>query len=150
MIIRQISIFLENKPGTLSEALTILKRENINMRALSLADTADFGILRLIVNDPLNVSKILQREGFAVKITEVLVLKVDDHPGSLQEKLQKISEANVNVEYMYAFASGNGGDSDNFARVIIKVDNLKLAADIVGDENEVFDNVDAEMPSFYW
>jgi hypothetical protein len=148
MIIRQISVFVENRPGTLAEVLDVLKDHDVNLRALSVADTADFGILRMIVNDPEKVERILRGAGYAVKSTPVLTLTVADNPGGLLEKLLKMSSAGINVEYVYAFAA----TSANEARVVIKVDNLERAeriinGDIASDPNN---KENGEVPGFYW
>ncbi len=104
----QISIFLENKAGRLAEVTNILRNANVNIRALSLADTTDFGILRLIVNDNEKAEKALRAEGFTVGKTNVLAIEVDDTPGGLNDVLDPLTSAGVNVEYMYAFANPHG------------------------------------------
>ena len=108
MKVEQIAIFLENKEGRLAEITEILAENGINIRALSLADTADFGILRLIVNDIDKALDVLKENGFTVGKTEVLVLEVPDRPGGLASALKSIKEANLNVEYMYAFSKKSG------------------------------------------
>mgnify|MGYP003585168017 FL=1 len=146
MIIRQMSVFLENRPGAMAEVLAVLKDHRVNLRALALADTSDFGILRLIVNEPDKIGCILRDAGFTVKITQVLALTLEDDPGSLYEKLMKFSGAGVNVEYMYAFAAAG----DSFARVVLKVDNLELAAKIANGQEPSAESGTEEEPSFYW
>ncbi len=146
MIIRQMSVFLENRPGAMAEVLAVLKDHKVNMRALALADTSDFGILRLVVNEPDKIGTILRNAGFTVKITQVLALTVEDDPGSLYEKLTKFSDAGVNVEYMYAFAAAG----DSFARVVLKVDNLELATKIANGQELSAESGVEEEPSFYW
>ena len=146
MIIRQMSVFLENRPGAMAEVLAVLKDHRVNMRALALADTSDFGILRLVVNEPDKIGTILRNAGFTVKITQVLALTVEDDPGSLYEKLTKFSDAGVNVEYMYAFAAAG----DSFARVVLKVDNLELATKITNGQELSAESGVEEEPSFYW
>jgi hypothetical protein len=108
MKVNQIAIFIENRSGRLAEITTILAEHDINIRALSLADTADFGILRLIVNDTEKAQKILKEKGFTVGKTEVLVVEVADRPGGLAKALTTIKEADLNVEYMYAFTQKSG------------------------------------------
>jgi len=108
MKVEQIAIFLENKAGRLAEITEILAANGINIRALSLADTADFGILRLIVNDIDKAVDVLKTNGFTVGRTEVLVLEVPDRPGGLASALNTIKQANLNVEYMYAFSKLSG------------------------------------------
>jgi hypothetical protein len=103
MNVQQISIFLENKSGRLSEVTRILGNHAINIRALSLADTTDFGILRLIVNNTDKANKILKENGFTVGKTEVIAVEVEDKPGGLARILEILNKENINVEYMYAF-----------------------------------------------
>ena len=108
MKVEQIAIFIENRSGRLSEITNILAENSINIRAMSLADTADFGILRLIVNDTEKAKQILKDNGFTVGKTEVLVVEVPDKPGGLASALQTITEAGLNIEYMYAFSQKSG------------------------------------------
>ena len=103
MKVRQISIFLENRSGRLASVLREVGRAVVNIRALSLADTSDFGILRLIVDDVDKGVQALRETGHTVSLTEVLAVEVPDHPGGLAGILDKLSAANLNVEYMYAF-----------------------------------------------
>ena len=105
MKVRQISIFLENRSGRLASVLKEVGRSGVNIRALSLADTSDFGILRLIVDNVDKGVQALRESGHTVSLTEVLALEVPDHPGGLAGILDVISAANLNVEYMYAFVS---------------------------------------------
>jgi len=103
MKIKQISLFLENKAGRLVRVTEILAQHQINIRALSLADTSDFGILRLIVNNPELAYQVLKAAGFAVSITEVLAVEIDDTPGGLNTSLAALQDAGLNIEYVYAF-----------------------------------------------
>ncbi len=103
MKIHQLSMFLENKPGRLSEACRALANANINILTLSLADTQQFGILRLIVRDWEKAKKVLEDMGCVVNIIEVVATEVEDRPGGLAEVLDVIEEADINIEYMYAF-----------------------------------------------
>ena len=107
----QISIFLENKSGRLAEVTDLLARSNINIRALSLADTADFGIFRLIVNDPVRATGVLKEAGFTIGRNEVVAVVVPDLPGGLAGILGTLQGKGINVEYMYAFTArkGDGG-----------------------------------------
>ena len=105
MKVRQISIFLENRSGRLASVLKEVGRSGVNIRALSLADTSDFGILRLIVDDVDKCVKALRETGHTVSTTEVLAVEVPDHPGGLAGILDVLSRASLNVEYMYAFVS---------------------------------------------
>lgn len=103
MKVEQISIFIENKSGRLAEVARILGEAGVNIRALSLADTSDFGILRLIVNDREKAKQVLKDKGFTVSKTEVVAIEVPDRPGGLSEILETLDMASINVEYMYAF-----------------------------------------------
>lgn len=111
MKVEQISIFIENKSGRLAEVTRILGEEQINIRALSLADTSDFGILRLIVNDVEKAKKVLKVKGFTVSKTEVVAVEVPDQPGGLSAILQALDRDRINVEYMYAFVERCGGNA---------------------------------------
>ena len=117
MIIKQISVFLENKQGRLAFIAEVLAKNSINIRALSLADTTNFGILRLIVNEPDRAEKILKDEGFTVSLTEVVSVALTDTPGGLVEILKILEEASMDVEYLYAFV----GTKVNNAYVVLKV-----------------------------
>ncbi len=122
MFIKQLSVFVENKPGRLAEITTILEQRQIDIRALSIADTTDFGILRLIVNNPDEAEKSLKEAGFAVSLTQVIAIGIDDKPGGLAKALKLLYNADIGVEYMYAFVSRKGEK----AYVILRlVDNEK-------------------------
>jgi len=109
MKLKQLSVFLENKPGSLSAPCRLLAKADINIQTFSLADTREFGILRLIVEDSDKARRLLQRNGFAVKLTEVVVLEVPDQPGGLAGVLDALEGTNINVEYAYAFTTRNKG-----------------------------------------
>ena len=111
MKVEQISIFIENKSGRLAEITRILGEADINIRALSLADTSDFGILRLIVNDAGNAKAVLKEKGFTVNKTEVVAVEVPDKPGGLSVILQTLDKNMINVEYMYAFVERCAGNA---------------------------------------
>jgi hypothetical protein len=127
MKVEQISIFLENKPGGLSEVTKILRDNGINIRALSLADTSDFGILRLIVNDVEKAKEALKSNGITVGRTTVVAVEVPDRPGGLHSILDILTQENVNVEYMYAFVERSGEN----AVIIFRFDNPDLAIEIL-------------------
>jgi hypothetical protein len=103
MKIKQISLFLENTSGRLVDALSLLSEANINIRALSLSDTSDFGILRLIVNDVDKAHEILTEKHYSVLKSDVVAVEVEDRPGALVDILKILKEAGINVEYTYAF-----------------------------------------------
>ncbi len=123
MKITQISVFIENKSGRLYEICDLLGKNNLNIRALSLADTSDFGILRLIVNDPERAYTLLKQNGFTVGKTEVIAVEVPDVPGGLASVLRVLSANDVNVEYMYAFVE----KSSDFAVMIFRFDEVDKA-----------------------
>ncbi len=125
----QISVFLENKAGRLAEVTRILAEAKVNIRALSLADTSDFGILRLIVNDNDKAKEELKKAGFTVGKTDVVAVEVEDKPGGLYHILRILHKANVNVEYMYAFVQQSGAN----AVLIFRFDNLDEALRILRD-----------------
>jgi hypothetical protein len=124
MKIKQVSVFLENKTGRLLEALSVLERSGINIRALSIADTTEFGILRLIVSDPDKAAKALKKANFSVGENEVLAVEIPDRPGGLAGVLRVLKNAAINVEYIYAFVEKSGRD----AVVVIRTENLAAAA----------------------
>lgn len=103
MKIKQLSIFIENQPGRLYKALDILAQEDINIRALSLADTSEFGILRLVVNSPQKGMEILKKNNFIVKLTDIVAVELNDSPGGLTKVLKILKDKNVDLEYLYAF-----------------------------------------------
>ncbi len=130
MKVEQISIFLENKPGALTDVARILGEGGVNIRALSLADTKDFGILRLIVNDNEKAKAILGAKGFTVRKTEVVAVEVPDRPGGLADILMILSEAKVNVEYLYAFVQQTGEN----AIIIFRFDETDRAISVLSEK----------------
>jgi hypothetical protein len=130
MVIEQISVFAENKPGKLEEVLTVLFEHKINIKALSVADTSDFGIIRIIVDGPEKVRDILKEAGFTVRLTTVLAVAVGDKPGELLKYVKVLSAASINVEYTYAFSEPSTKES----RVVLKVDNVETAAKLISTE----------------
>ena len=125
MIIRQLSVFLENKSGRLAEVTEILGNSGINISAFSIADTAEYGILRMIVSKPDEAFNKLKEAGFAVHTTEVVCLIVPHEPGGLSRALGILSEAGISIEYMYAFAIDNG------AWVIIRTDSISQTIEVL-------------------
>jgi len=108
MKIRQISVFIENQSGRLYEVTRLLGDNNINVRALSLADTSDFGIIRFIVDNPLEAYKLLKDNDFTVGINDVIAISIPDKPGGLAELLYILQLDKINIEYMYAFVNQSG------------------------------------------
>ncbi|HYA87681.1 MAG TPA: ACT domain-containing protein [Nitrospirota bacterium] len=125
MKVEQISIFLENKSGRLAEITDVLAKNGVNIRALSLADTADFGILRLIVDDIEKTARLLKEGGFTVGKNEVVAVVLPDRPGGLAGILNALQGKNVNVEYMYAFVQKSEGN----AVLIFRFDEITKAID---------------------
>ena len=111
MKVEQISIFIENKSGRLAEVARVLGEKGVNIRALSLADTSDFGILRLLVDNTDVAQSTLKEGGFTVNKTEVVAVEVPDQPGGLCNILQVLDDSEINVEYMYAFVERNAGNA---------------------------------------
>ena len=127
MSVKQISVFLENKKGRLAEVTKTLSHEKINIRALSLADTADFGVLRIIVDNPERSLMVLKSHGFVAQVTEVIAVEVEDRPGGLSQILEVLDQDNVNVEYMYAYVE----KSRENAIVICRIDDRERALQIL-------------------
>jgi len=130
MKVEQISIFLENKPGGLAQVTRVLKERDINIRALSLADTTDFGILRLIVDKVQEARDVLKNEGFTVGRTEVVAVEVPDRPGGLHIIVDALSSERINVEYMYAFVERSGEN----AVIIFRFDDTDRAIEVLQEK----------------
>src|ERR1041385_683708 len=109
MTIKQLSVFLQNKPGALSRPCRLLAAAGVNIQTFALADTQQFGILRLVVHEWEQAKKVLEQNGCVVKINDVVALEVPDRPGGLAEVLEVIEQAQINVEYMYAFTAKQRG-----------------------------------------
>jgi hypothetical protein len=131
MIIKQLSVFLENREGRLKKAIDIISTANINIRALSIADTSKFGILRLIVKDTSKAKKILEENNFIVKETDVLAVGVPDEPQGLNKILTILDKSHINLEYLYAFVS----KKIDFAIVVIRVENIEEGLKALKEEN---------------
>jgi hypothetical protein len=131
MKVEQLSIFLENKTGRLAEVTKTLAAHNINIRALSLADTSDFGILRMIVDRVEDAKILLKEAGFTVGRTAVVAVAVKDAPGGLNHVLEILTEQSINVEYMYAFVPQNG----KFATMIFRLDRLEQGIEALQAKN---------------
>ena len=143
MEVRQISIFLENRVGRLAEAAGILGDAGIDILAISVADTADFGILRLLVNDVEKALEVLKEHKIVCKQSRVSVVSVDGVPGGLAKVLRTINDNNLNIEYMYAFTA----PADKGAYVVIRVDDNASAEKVLG-ENGIVTLTDAELKAF--
>ena len=119
MAIKQLTVFVENKQGTLLNVTDTLAANNVNIRALSIAETDGFGILRLIVDDEAKAEKVLTEEGYLIKITEVVGVKIGDAPGKLSYVLRPLANAGINMEYLYAFMAR----TERHAYVVLRVEN---------------------------
>lgn len=130
-MVKQISIFLENKCGRLVSVTRALGKHNINIRALTIADTSDFGILRLIVDQPEKALQVLREEGFMASETEVIAVEVPDRPGGLAGVLEYLEEAGINIEYLYSFVEKPERD----ALILMRVEDIQKAVDILCSHN---------------
>lgn len=126
MLIKQLSVFIENKEGRLEGVTQVLKEHNINIASFSLADTAEYGMLRMIVSDPDEGRRVLKEEGFSAKLTDVIAVKIPQKPGTLHEVLDVFYNAGLSVEYMYTLATA-GKDTS----IIMKVSDLTKALDVL-------------------
>lgn len=126
MFVNQLSVFIENREGRLEQVLETLKEKNINIISLSLADTSDYGLLRMIVSNPEEGKNALREAGFSAMLTQVLAVKLSHKVGQLQELLSEICKAGINIEYTYALATGNDD-----ASIVIKPADLEKAAAVL-------------------
>jgi hypothetical protein len=130
-MVKQISIFLENKCGRLVRVTQVLGEAGINIRALSIADTSDFGILRLIVDQPDKACEVLKEKGFMATVTEVIALEVPDTPGGLWKILAYLEESSINIEYLYSFVEKPAQD----ALILMRVENISEALRVLQEKN---------------
>jgi hypothetical protein len=132
MEINQLSIFLENKKGSLYNALDVLSKGKINIRALSLADTSDFGILRIVVDNPQEGKKLLEENNFIVKITDIVAIELNDSPGGLSSVLKILNDNDIDLEYLYAFTH----EKSEKAILLLHSDNLNNLINVL-KENKI-------------
>ena len=130
MNVTQLSVFIENKPGHLQSVLKILSEKNINIITLTIAESSDFGILRLIVSDPDGGMRALRENHITCSTTEVLAIELDDKPGSLYKAVERFSSKNLNIEYMYAFTEKRGDK----AVMIFRFDDIEAAKKVLKEE----------------
>ena len=142
MISKQLSVFIENRQGRLGEVLGVLKENGVNILSLSLADTTEFGLLRLIVSDPKLAAENLVKNGFSSMLTDILVVRIDHKSGSLQKLLEILSSKDINVEYMYGLSV-----EGEKATIVLKADDLKKA-DAILAENGVSTLSNKEIVEF--
>lgn len=128
MYMKQLSVFIENREGRLEQVLEVLKKENVNIVSMSLADTSDYGLLRLLVNKPEAGKKALKENGFSAMLTDVLAIRLNHRVGQLQELLEVICKSNINIEYMYALSTGTDD-----ASIVLKTSDLDKAATLLKD-----------------
>ena len=127
MFVKQISVFVENKFGRLANIIDALSKNNIDISALSIADTTDFGILRMIVDDAEKAVLVLKEEGVAVKLTDVIAVALDDKPGGLANVMTTLTENEITIDYMYAFVGKKHGK----ALMVVKTDDMEKAAQVL-------------------
>ncbi len=132
MSIKQISVFVENKPGAMSAMTAVLAANNVDMRALSLAETADFGIVRIIVDNIYNATTVLKDAGYIHSVTDVLAVAIPNVPGGVNKVLNALENAGINIEYMYAFL---GKKEKNHAYMIFRVQDDALATKALMENN---------------
>jgi hypothetical protein len=143
--IQQLSLFLENKPGQILEPCRLLASEGVNIRTLSLADTQQFGILRVIVSDWKRAMQLLKDAGYVVNVTEVVAIEVPDRPGGLAEVMEVFENTGINIEYMYAFTFGRGDTAVlifRFDKPDAAIELLQAAGINVVDSVEVYNRVE--------
>jgi hypothetical protein len=129
MLIKQLSVFLENKSGRLAEALSTLGNENINIKALTIADTAEFGIVRMIVSDPDTGYRILREKGFSANLVEVISIATPSECGSFAMALKILSDENISIEYIYAFSVGDK------AAIVLRTEDTQKALTAISRNN---------------
>ncbi len=137
MYIKQLSVFVENKSGRLAEITAIIANAGIDIRALSIADTTDFGILRLVVDKPYEAEKTLKEAGLTVSLTDVIAVGIPDRPGGFAETIAAVADKNVGVEYMYAFISR---DHDRAYLIMRVADNEKAISALTANGCEILDS----------
>ena len=128
MTVKQISVFVENRAGRLAELTDYLNQHGIDMRALSIAEAEDFGVVRMIVDDAYKTSCVLKEAGYVVSITPVLAVEIPDEPGSLYKIMKILGDGGVNLEYTYAFLTRK----QNTAYIILRVENNEKAVEVLG------------------
>lgn len=129
MAIKQLTVFVQNKKGTVASVTDILSKNNINLRALSIAETQDFGILRMIVNDEAAAERVLSENGYLIKTIDVVGVKIGDAPGKLTAALDVLDKNDINVEYLYAFMAR----TEKHAYVVLRVENNEIAEKALTD-----------------
>lgn len=139
MFVKQLSVFIENREGRLEQVTEVLKRENVNIVSLSLADTSEYGMLRMIVNDPEKAKKVLKENGFSAMLTDVIAVRLPHEVGMLQKLLNVLYSAEINIEYMYALATGK----DNASMIVKTSDGEKALKALEENKMQVFEPLEA-------
>ncbi len=129
MAIKQLTVFIQNKKGTVASVTDILSKNNVNLRALSIAETQDFGILRIVVNDNQTAEKVLTENGYLIKNIDVVGVKIGDEPGQLTSALSVLDYAGINVEYLYAFMAR----TEKHAYVVLRVEENEEAESVLSE-----------------
>ncbi len=137
MFLKQLTVFLENREGRLESVTDLLAKNNINIACLALADTSEYGVLRLIVSNPDRAKAILKEEGYSSRLTEVLGVRLAQEPGSVSKLTKVLAAEGINIEYMYTLSS-----SKDFGSMILKVSEIEKASDVV--KNSGMELVDPE------
>ena len=127
MLVKQISVFMENRHGRLAEITKVLSDNNIDMRAINIADTTDFGILRMIVNDPTGAEKVLRNNNMTASVTDVIAVSIDDTVGAFGKMIEILKEAEISIEYIYSFI----GEKSSKAVIVIKTNNNETSVDVL-------------------
>ncbi len=130
MLISQIAVFLENRQGRLNDLLGAIKNANVNIDSLNIADTSDFGIVRMITDDNEKALKVLKDAGFTALLNDLVAIEVDDKPGSLSKTVDEIDKAGINIEYVYSYTVRKGT-----TLILLRVDNIMLAQEILEKNN---------------
>lgn len=127
MLMKQLSVFLENKKGTLADLTNILMQHKLDIRAMAVFDTSEFGILRIVVDDPEKALTVLHEEGYVAKMSKIIAIEPDDRPGSFNEIFQLLNQHDINIEYVYSFVMRKR----ELPYIVIKVDNQQEAVDLL-------------------
>ncbi len=127
MLINQISVFMENRPGRLAEITSVLAENNVDMRAINIADTTDFGILRMIVDDPSKAERVLRENNMTASVTDVIAVSIDDTVGAFGKVISVLKEENISIEYIYSFI----GEKSSKAVIVLKTNDNALSVDLL-------------------
>ncbi len=123
MYVKQISVFMENKPGRLAAITQVLKDNNIDIRAINIADTTDFGILRMVVNDAAEAERVLRANSMTANVSDVIAISIDDNVGAFSDVIKILKDKNISIDYIYSFI----GEKSNKAIIVIKTNDLELS-----------------------